>query len=340
MRLETGHPREARELLEGALDMATKADDRLRQLHAANNLTLLHMRHGEHGPAVMHGFRAFEVAQEIGFRQTAALVVGNLGEVYRDEGHHVQATRCFAYALRIALDLRAWTTIGDQLANLAATAAFQGLDCEAERLFDRAIAIGRNLDAPYLLCGWLHRLATLQVDQGGFEEAERLNQEALEIAEAHGERDFRIRAAVLEQRLRAVVGRARPDESIAHLRELEGVCTEPHERGLVLAAIWRLDPTAEAARSAAADLYRDLYERTPAVEYRAAYEFLTGVALPARPPLPPLPPPLDEETEDVDELLWQADCITPQLMGAPQASGQAPWGPASERNVGMEGANA
>ena len=89
---------------------------------------MLHLRHGEHRPAVAHGLRAFEVAQEIGFRQTAGVVVGNLGEVYRDEGDHVPATRCFAYALRIALDLRDWTTIGDQVANLAATAAAQGRD--------------------------------------------------------------------------------------------------------------------------------------------------------------------------------------------------------------------
>ena len=316
MRLETGHPQEARELLEEALAVAARADDRLRLLHAANNLTLLHMRHGEHGPAVTHGFRAFQVAQEIGFRQTAALVVGNLGEVYRDEGDHVQATRCFAYALRIALDLRAWTTIGDQMANLAATAVSKGLVCEAEQLFDRAIAIGRHLDAPYLLCGWLHRLAKLHADQGRFEEAERLNHEAVEIAEAHGEPDLRIRAVVLEQTLRVVVGSARPDGSIDRLRALGAVCTEPHERGLVLAAIWRLDPTAEAARSAAAILYRDLYERTPAIEYRAAHEFLTGVVLPAGPPLPPLPAPLDQETADVDELLRQADRITPELTGA------------------------
>jgi tetratricopeptide (TPR) repeat protein len=284
-------------------------------LHAANNLTLLHLRHGEHRPAVMHGFRAFEVAQEIGFRHTAGIVVGNLGEVYRDEGDYLQAIQCFAYALRIALDLRDWTTIGDQVANLAATAAAQGRDREAEILLDRAIAIGRHVDAPYLLCGWLNRLATLYVEQGKAEKAEQLNQEALEIAEAHDERDLRIRAVVLEQRLRVALGRARPDESIAHLTELEGTCVEPHERALVLAAIWRLDPTAQAARHTAAHLYRDMYEQTPAVEYRDAHASLTGVTLPAGPPMPPLPSPLGEEIADVDELLLEVDRITPQITG-------------------------
>jgi tetratricopeptide (TPR) repeat protein len=311
--LETGHLNEARDLLHKALETATKVNDRRCLLYAANNLALLHLHQGEHVPAVAQGLRALEVAQEIGFLQTAGVVVGNLGEVYRNHGDYVPATRCFAHALRIALDLRDWTTIGDQVANLAATAAAQGLDLEAERLFGRAIAIGRHLDAPYLLCSWLHRLATLHVEQGCFEEAERLNQEALEIAETHDERGLRIRAFVLEQRLSVVVGRSHSDESVAHLRELEGACTEPIERALVFEAIWRLDPTAEAARSAAAHLYRELYERTPAVEYRAAHRFLTGVTLPAAPPLPSLPAPLDEDTADVDELLQQVDRITPQI---------------------------
>ena len=307
---------------------------------------MVHLRHGEHRPAVAHGLRAFEVAQEIGYRQTAGVVVGNLGEVYRDEGDYVPATRCFAYALRIALDLRDWTTIGDQVANLAATAAGPGAGREAERLFDRAIAIGRHLDAPYLLCGWLHRLATLHVEQGRFDEAERLNREALEIAETHDERDLRIRAFVLEQRLRVVVGAARPDEAIARLRELEDGCTEPHERALVLEALWRLDPTAEDARSAAAHLYRDLYERTPMVEYRAAHAFLTGVTLPPGPPLPPLPAPLDEDAADVAELLRQVDRDHAAAHGrpvrrpSPSTSLSTGSGPASRRSSESEGANA
>ena len=230
---------------------------------------------------------------------------------------HVPATRCFAYALRNALDLRDWTTMGDQVVNLAATAAAQGRAGEAERLFDRAGAICRHLDAPYLLCGWLHRLARLHVEQGRFDEAERLNREALEIAETHDERGLWIRAFVLEQRLRVMVGAARPDESIARLRELEDGCAEPSDRALVLEALWRLDPTAEDARSAAAQLYRDLYERTPTVEYRAAHAFLTGVTLPPGPPLPPLPAPLDTDAADVTELLRRVDRITPQLTGSP-----------------------
>jgi class 3 adenylate cyclase/tetratricopeptide (TPR) repeat protein len=316
--LETGRSGEALTLLQEALDTATRAGDRRCLLHAANNLALVYLRHGEYPLALAQGRRAFEVAQEIGFRQTAGVVVGNMGEVYRDEGDYVRATRCFAYALRIAVELRDWTSVADQVANVAATAAAQGHHREAERLFDQAITLARSLDAPYLLCGWLHRLAKLHVEQGRFEEAERLNQEALEIADAHGERDIQVRASVLSQRLRVTLGRVSTDEAIKTLRVLEGIWTESHEQALLLDARWHLDPTVQAVRIVAADLYRVLYERTPSIEYGAAYERLTGATLPPGPPLPPLPAPLGQEVADIGDLLGQVKRVAHNSVPRPR----------------------
>ena len=167
--LETGQLRRGARAPAAGARHGDQGGDRRCLLHAAINLALAYSRHGEHRPALVYGRRAFEVAQEIGFRQTAGVVVGNMGEIYRDEGDYVRATRCFAYALRIAIDLRDWTSVADQVANAATVAAAQGRDREAERLFDQAIALARHLDAPYLLCVWLHRLATLHVDQGRFD---------------------------------------------------------------------------------------------------------------------------------------------------------------------------
>ncbi len=317
---------EARRLFRQALDTADRTADRRCLLHAANNLALAYSWSGEHLTALAHGRRAFEVAQEIGFRQTAGLAIGNMGEIYRDEGDHDRATRCCAYALRIAVELRDWTSVADQVATAAVVAAAQGLRAEAERLFGQAVALARHVDAPYLLCGWLHRTATLQVEQGRFEVAERVNQEALDIAAAHEERDVQVRATVLAHRLRVTLGRVSADEAVANLRRLEDAWTEPHERALILEARWRLDPADGAARSAAADLYRDLYERTPRVEYRDAHAFLTGTLLPAGRPLPPLPDALAEVTASISDLLGQVDQIVSELASRP--------------SPGMEGAKA
>jgi tetratricopeptide (TPR) repeat protein len=320
--LETGRSDEARVHLQLALDMATRSGDRRSVLLAGANLALAHSRHHEHRPALAHGRRAFEIAKEIGYRQTAAVAVGNMGEVYRDEGDYVRATQCIAYALRIAIELRDWTSVADQVANAASVAAAQGHHRDAGRLFGQAIALARDLDAPYLLCVWLHQLATLHVDQGRVDDAERLNREALDIADAQEERDIQIRAGVLAQYLQVLLGLISTEVATETTQGLTGICAEPHERALVLAAQWRLDPTADAARVAAADLYADLYERTPNVEYRDAYAFLTGASLPPGPPLPPLPEPVGDETTNIDELLRQVDQSVRHLGGTEAATAE------------------
>jgi predicted ATPase/class 3 adenylate cyclase len=311
--LNTGQTAAALALLQQALDKATTAGDRRCLLYAAGNLGLVHLRQGNHLEAVRFCRQALGVAQEMGERHTAAVYAGNMGEVYREQGDHLQATKCFVHALRIAVRLGDWTNVADQVANVAATAAAQGDEPQAERLFARAIYLARVLDAPYFLCAWLHQLAKLRVAQGRLEEAHRLNQEALEVADRSNEREVQVPALLLSVGLEAALGHTGTQAATGRLRALEDSWIEPQERALLLDTLWQLDATQEAARSAAAGLYRRLYERAPSVRYREAYARLTGTTLPPGPPLPPLPDVLDENIADLDALLRQVDEVSAQL---------------------------
>jgi tetratricopeptide (TPR) repeat protein len=233
--------------------------------------------------------------------------IGNMGDVYRQQGDWAQATTCFVHALWIAVQLLDWTNVADQMANLAATAAAQGDHRQAERLYVRAIGLARLLDAPYFLCGWLHQLAELRTEQGRVEEAHGLNQEALDVADRSNEREVQVPAFLLSLRLQVELGRLDADAATRRLRALEETWIEPQEKALLLDAIWQLDPTQEATREAAADLYRMLYEHAPSIRYREAYARLTGATLPPGPPLPPLPDILKEDVGSLDELLRQVD---------------------------------
>jgi hypothetical protein len=133
-----------------------------------------------------------------------------------------------------------------------------------------------------------------------------------------------VRAAVLAQHMGVMLGRVRADDAIKALRTLEDTWTEPHERALLLAARWRYDPTDDAVRTAAAELYRDLYERTPNVEYRTTYALLTGTQLPAGPALPALPSTLGGADTDVDELLGQVVTIAAEVANAARADSAGP----------------
>ncbi|MGR6964340.1 tetratricopeptide repeat protein [Geodermatophilus sp. URMC 61] len=310
--MNTGEIPESRALLQQALDTAAEAGDRRCLLHATNNLGLVHWRSGDHLRAVTCWQEAVPVAHEIGDTQTAGIVIGNMGEAYLGQGDLVGAIKCFTHALRIGVALRDWTSIADQVANVAAIAAALGLARAAERLLTHAIALARHLDAPYFLCGWLHQLAKLHLAQGRLDQAERLNSEALDVANEHNERDVTTKAYILSVRLQVALDRMDVEKGVQRLRALERDPIEPHERAMLLDAVWHLTGTEEAARKAA-DQHRTLHDRAPTVEHREACARLTGVRLPSGPPLPPLPDDVEAEVADFPRLLREVDQAIGQL---------------------------
>jgi hypothetical protein len=73
--------------------------------------------------------------------------------------------------------------------------------------------------------------------------------------------------------------------------------------------LWQLDKERKASRQAAAKLYRDLYERTPNIEYRRCYKVLTGNSLPDPPPLPRLPQVMSPQSVNLHNLLARIESL-------------------------------
>lgn len=306
--INTGRSEEAIAHLHRALTTAEQVRDRHWMLYGANNLGWAFQRNADHGQAVASYRRALDVARDIGDRQMASIAVGNMGEIYREEGDFSRARACAMYSLRITVELRDWITLVDRVTGLGAIAAAEGRTDEAQRLLERAIPLARELDAPHYLCDSLARLARLHLNAGRSSRSEQLNNEALRIAEEHGERDIQVKAYILAVRLRVDRGDIELRFAAAALRRAAGRWTEPHEVAALLDAAWRADPDDDDARRSAADIYRKLYERAPSIEYRRAYQRLTGTLLPPGPPLPALPQEVVADTgTDLETLLRRID---------------------------------
>jgi predicted ATPase/class 3 adenylate cyclase len=307
--LNTGRLEAALDHLRRSLSTAEQAGDRQCMLHAANNLGWASRRGADHVPAIASFRHALSVARDIGARHTGdVIVVGNMGEIYREEGDLHRARICAMHSLRVAVDLGDWSSVADQLAGLSAIAAAEGRPADARRLLVRAIEMARELDAPFHLCEWMHRLARLHLDAGRTAEAERLNSEALRIAEEHDERETQVNAYVMSIRLQVAAGEIDARAATDLLRKAVGEWTEPHEVAALLDAAWYADPADEEARTTAAGIYRRLYTRAPTVEYRQAFRRLTGEWLPPGPPLPELPDWIAAESgPDLETLLERID---------------------------------
>lgn len=306
--VNTGRQEEALDHLRRALDTAERAGDKHGALHAAGNLAWAYLRGADHVQAIAFYRQALSLARDIGAGHAANVMVGNMGEIYRELGEFDRARTCAVHSLRMAIDIGDWSTVADQVANLGAIDAAQGRLDRAEQLLDRAVLLARELNAPHFLSDWLHRLARLHMATGRLRMAESLNAEALAIADEHQERDTQVSAHLLSVRLQVATGRIAAGSAAETLRAKAGEWTEPHELAALLDTVRQLDRRDDDARTAAAEIYRTLYERAPSIEYRRAYRRLTGELLAPGPPLPPPPAWVGQQGDaDLDVLLRRVD---------------------------------
>ena len=258
--------------------------------------------------ALTHLQLALAAAGEIGYLQMQGAMLANAGTVYKNQGDFERALTCYGQALRIALELGDQPGTLTRLGNLARIFRAQGRPGASQRLFRRAVEMGRALKLPNLLCTDLSDLARLHLAQGRLPEALATAEEAQAIALQVGDDETRLDAAVLALRGRAALGQRSPAEAATALEaQLAGQGAEP-ARALLHLALWQVDPARTADQAAAAELYAGLYAATPDVEYAQRYLELTGVRLPAPPPLPPLPASLLETPVDLPALLERAGC--------------------------------
>jgi tetratricopeptide (TPR) repeat protein len=307
VRWHTGEHAEALRLLQRALDTATMAGYRPGVIHAANDLAGVRSERGDHVRAIRDFWQALVVAQEIGDRRNVTLVIGNIGESHRRQGEYGRALRCFAHAFRIAVEIADRTGMAALAGNLATTVAAQGREPEAEQLLARAVKLAESLDAQFWICESLYQQALLLTTAGRLHEAEQAIQRVLDITSKHQQGRVELQAGLLSVRLLVALGRMERSAAMWQLRELRNNWVDPPEQAAILDALWQLDPSQEQWRRDAARLYRTLYDQAPTVEYREAYERLTGASLPAAPSLPPVPDSVSREPLDLSEVLEQLD---------------------------------
>jgi tetratricopeptide (TPR) repeat protein len=303
----TGDYNDALSLLEEALEVATGARYRPGIIRIANDLGGVCFERGDHLRAIRHFHRAVSVAVAIGDRRMAGRAIGNLGEAHRRYGEYGRALLCFAQAFRAAAETGDRTSLVIQAGNLAMTVAAQGRESEAQELYAHVVRIAPQVGARFALCEWRHQQARLLEGAGRLAEAERANQDALEIASELQQGTIELQARLLSLRLRVALGHMERGGALREARGLLERLGEPSEHAAVLDALWQLDQTQEQVRREASRLYRDLYQQTPMVEYREAYQRLTGASLPPARPLPRPPDSLGRTPLPLPEVLAQLD---------------------------------
>jgi class 3 adenylate cyclase/tetratricopeptide (TPR) repeat protein len=308
---DLGDYAQALSCLEQQLDIARSIGDRQQQERAHWSLGSVYQNQRDFGRALAAYGDAVRIAESIGDRRVVGLTVSGMGLIYHDYGDYAAALACFIYHLAATLSLGNRVGITIAVGNLALVYTRQDRAAEAEPLFAQAVALARTLPTRYYLPIYLYEQAAYYLAAGRVAEARAPAEEAAALAGEAGERSLQFKTAVLALRIRAAQGDLTPEAARAAWADLFAAWPEPDQQAALHYTLWRLDPTQDAARAAAATAYAALYAATPLAEYRTRYGELTGAALPPAPPLPPPPGVVTASPPNLPALLAQVATLLP-----------------------------
>ena len=306
--LDMGNNRVALELLQRWLEIATEVGDKPDIRRAAANMGLIYYAEGDYPRAVACNQYALQVATEIGDRLFIGKIYWGLGDPYFAQGDWQRAQALYERALQIVVEAGDRREAGVVLGKLAQVGMEQGRFRDANDLLAHAVALCRALNIPYWLSEYLYVNADLLTRCERYAEAYALNTETLQlIQQVNGRKEIQIKALWLDIYLRVLLGHIHTAAGVAELSGMLYEWTADRDRAALHFLIWLLDMAQESHRKSAADLYRALYNVTPAFEYRQRYEVLTGESLPPAPELPELPANVAQGQVNLAELLAQVE---------------------------------
>jgi class 3 adenylate cyclase/predicted ATPase len=308
---ERGEYAAAIECYERQLAIATEQGNRRESMFAIGNMGIIYQANGDYPRSLSNYSKALDTAAEIGDQQIVAVAAINIGELYRSQGDFSPALACYRYGLSAAIELDDRMVIVGTVGNIAHTYLSQAIYGQSERLFAVATDLAYSLNMPYFRAHYLAGQAELFATQGRHAAAQAANDAALQVAEQIELREIQLKAQLLAIELRVKLGQADRAAALGVCAALLEQWSEADQQAAIYYQLWRLSEL-DDHQAQAAERYRELYARTPNVEYRQRIRDLTGAAPPDPPALPALPAIIAQKSVNLDALLDRVDAlITP-----------------------------
>jgi tetratricopeptide (TPR) repeat protein len=299
---QQGNVREGLEYLQRQLEIAVEIGYMRGVCFAHSDIAGVYSTEGNYYKALAHLNDALVAAIDTDDRTGISTILGNAGLIYSRCGHYDVALTCLGNALKLLADLGEWPESYFLLISIADAYKEKLRFDHAARLYSHAIALTRALTTQSILGEALYQQADLYIRQERYTEALPLIDEAISILQRENFSEYYFPAMVLAVRLRFVLRQIDYTIAVSELANLHEQCNGESDQAALYYEIWRSDPHQRDAGQSAADLYKQLYVRSPQIEYRRRYEELTHTQLTETPPLPILSMSASLESVDIDIL--------------------------------------
>lgn len=167
-----------------ALTLSRQYNNHFQEVTALANLGVLETKQEHFGQAIDWDQAGLKLARAFQMRDTAAVIVGNLGSIYFSLGDFENALPLFKQAADEAKNKKLYDYEAHWLTSVA-TAYYAEHDYEsAKTVLITAHGIARGLDEKSALTECLNDLSEVALETGEVESAEQYNNEALEVERA------------------------------------------------------------------------------------------------------------------------------------------------------------
>ena len=251
--------------LRRGLELDEALGNRLGVALRLGNIGLIQWRLGNYADALESDHAALRLHQELGHKKGVSICLGNIGIVHWHRGEYVAALDYHQQALALDQEIGNREGVARHLSNIGCIYKDMGETETALSYYDQALALHQDQGIPYFHCEALVRKAEALFLLGRHDEAEALNAAGLRLALEIGRQDTRFNGEVLAARL--LHARGDPAAARERFMALLAASDDQTEQAALHYELWRLDRAPQHGQTALA-LYRQLFARTPNIEYQ------------------------------------------------------------------------
>ncbi|MDP4198916.1 MAG: tetratricopeptide repeat protein [Bacteroidota bacterium] len=177
------------------------------EIRATLGLGVIRWRRAEYDDAMKHLERSLELSEKNHDLVSVSFALGNMGNVYRDQGQYADATKCFERHYTIANSLNDKLGMSRAITNLGIVRREQEQLEEARACFEEALQLAQSFGDRSIQLYALGNMGALFVDMGRLDEATTYLSEHLALAERLGDRRGMAATMTNFGNIQAVLGR-------------------------------------------------------------------------------------------------------------------------------------
>ena len=275
---ESGDYDKAKEHHYAGLELAKELGNKRLQAIGLGSLGSVFEREGDYERAIEHFTKDLQICQELGDRQGIAVVEGLVGDINSVMGNFTKAIQHLDRSLSISRELGYRKGVAKAVNTLGDIYYLQGQLDISLMYYDQAIEIARSTNNLLVLGSSLEEKGRVLLADKQLETLREVEEEATQIAEDLGNPDLLNGVRLLHARALAAYDPQNTEKALLAVEEiLQDEDLPPEQRAEAYLTRFRISGGIdEKARTAALELYEELYAETPKFVFNHNLSILRG----------------------------------------------------------------